>query len=261
MTFNLLAILAAIGSGLATALGALPIYLKKEFSKEFLDVGMGFSAGVMIVAAFTSLIIPGLQESRVLFTSTLGAFGFIPVIIGIVIGYLCIIFIHDYLPHEHLYKKTDMGHGKTFSRMSLIVLAIAIHNFPEGLSVGVGFGSPSDTTNGYLLALAIAIQNIPEGLVVALGLLREGASKNRAFKMAVLSGLVEPVAALMGYLSTQIATKALPMALGFAGGMMLFVICQEIFPELFRQGSERKTTLGVITGICLMIVLDYIFNS
>lgn len=261
MTFDYMAIFATVFSGLATALGALPIYFKKSFSKEFLDIGMGFSAGVMIVAAFLSLIVPGLHESRILFLHTLGAFGFLPVVFGIVAGYLCIIFIHDFVPHEHLYKDADMGHAKTISRMSLIVLAIAIHNFPEGLSVGVGFGARTGSSNGYLLASAIAIQNIPEGLVVALGLLREGATKNRAFKMALLSGLVEPVAALIGFLSTQIASKALPLALGFAGGMMLFVICQEIFPELFRQGSERKTTLGVLTGICLMIVLDYIFNS
>lgn len=254
MTNEFYAIAATLIAGLSTAVGALPIFFKKDFSKTQLDIGMGFSAGIMLVASFISLIIPGLEEAKRHFPH---GQALLIVLLSLYAGYLSIIFIHDLLPHEHLFKKNDMKHRKKLSRVSLIVLAIALHNFPEGLAVGVGFGG-DDHDQGVLLALAISLQNMPEGLVVALGLLSEGSSKGKAFFMALLSGLVEPVAAAIGFLSTQIASVALPMALSFAGGAMLFVICQEMLPELFRQGHERKTTFGVITGIAVMIALDFL---
>ena len=256
MELNFVPILASLGSGLATGLGALPIFMKKDFSKESLDVGMGFSAGIMLVAAFLSLIVPGLDHARALYGSV---YGILPVLLGVFSGYLSIILLHDFLPHEHLIKKKDMGHKQNLSRITLIILAIALHNIPEGLTVGVGLGVGS-SASGLLLAAAIGLQNMPEGLVVALGLLTAGASKKRAFTIALLSGAIEPIAAGVGYLATQVAASTLPFAMGFAGGAMLFVICQEIFPEIFRQGSERKTTFGVISGISLMLALNFIFG-
>jgi len=247
------ALLFTLLAGLATALGALPIYFKKDFSKKSLDVGLGFSAGVMLVAAFMSLIIPGIEEARKVYTENLA----LPlVVLGIVLGYLFIIFIHEYLPHEHFYKNQDMSHKKTMSRVTLIVLAISLHNIPEGLAVGVGFGS-GDEAAGISLAVAIALQNMPEGLVVAIGLISEGSTKHRAFLMALLSGLVEPIAAIFGFWATGLTHYSLPMTLGFAGGTMLFVICQEIFPELFRQGHEKFATMGVVTGIITMLAIDF----
>lgn len=254
MDLNWIAIGATLFAGLSTGLGALPIYFKKEIDKNLLELGMGFSAGIMLVASFVSLIMPGLEEAKNIFNAH-GAL--LVVLAGILMGYLMIIFIHDYLPHEHIFKKSDMGHQNRYSKKILIVLAIALHNFPEGLAVGVGFGT-GDDSGGLALALAISMQNMPEGLVVALALLSEGASKNKAFLMALCSGLVEPFAALIGFLTTQSSALALPMALGFAGGAMLFVICQEMFPELFRQGHERRATIGVIVGIMAMLSLDFL---
>ncbi len=253
MTITTTAILASILAGLATGLGALPIYFKKEFSKQSLDVGIGFSAGVMLVASFLSLILPGIEESQKVYSELLS----LPIVLAsILAGYLFIIFIHEFLPHEHFIKETDMQHNRKVSRVYLIVFAICLHNFPEGLAVGVGFSGDAQG-GGIALALAIAIKNMPEGLVVAFGLLSEGASKNRAFFIALLSGLVEPVAAFFGFLSASISAYSLPVALGFAGGTMLFVICQEMLPELFREGHEKNATLGVIIGVLSMISIDF----
>ncbi len=253
MSSEMIALYGTLLAGVATGLGAVPIYLKKEFSKKSLDIGLGFSAGIMLVASFVSLIIPAVDKAQKILNPHLALF---VVLLSLLVGYLFIIFIHDYLPHEHVYKNKDMRHDKNLSRMTLIVLAISLHNFPEGLAVGVGFGAGS-SSEGLVLAMAIALQNMPEGLVVAIGLLGEGASKNRAFMMAFLSGLVEPIAAALGYFTTDISRYSLPVALGFAGGTMLFVICQEMLPELFRQGHEKNATLGVITGVILMLAINY----
>lgn len=249
------AIIGTLIAGFATGLGALPIYLKKEFSKSSLDIGLGFSAGVMLVASFLSLIVPGIENAKNIYPPALA----LPIVLlGLLCGYFFIIFIHEFLPHEHLHKSTDMTHKRKMSRVSLIILAITLHNLPEGLAVGVGFGG-SDEASGMALALAIALQNIPEGLVVAFGLLSEGASKNRAFLLALLSGLVEPISAALGFLSASLTAYSLPISLGFASGTMLFVICQEMLPELFRQGHEKHATLGVIFGIITMLTLDFYF--
>lgn len=257
MDLNQTALIAALIAGLSTGLGAVPIYFKKSFSDKSMDLGMGFSAGVMLVASFLSLILPGLAEAEKVFTSK--SVGLSLVLTSLVVGYLFIIVLHNFLPHEHIRKDNDMTHNKKMSRVTLIILAICLHNFPEGLAVGVGFGSGNETS-GIALAIAISIQNMPEGLVVALGLLSVGASKNRAFLMALLSGLVEPVAAFFGFISTQVTEVALPISMGFAGGAMLFVICQEMLPELFNGGDEKSASAGVILGIVLMLVIDSVLT-
>lgn len=255
MNVSQTAIIGTLVAGLATGAGALPIYFKKEYSRQSLDVGLGFSAGVMLVASFLSLILPGIELAKEIYSPN---YAFPLLVAGVVFGYLFIIMIHELLPHEHLHKARDMERGKKIGRMTLIVLAMSLHNFPEGLAVGVGFGA-GDDAKGLTLAIAIAVQNLPEGLVVAFGLLSEGASKHKAFLMALLSGLVEPVAAVLGFLSTSMTQLSLPIALGFAGGTMLFVICQEILPELFRQGHEKSATFGVIVGVIAMLALDFYF--
>lgn len=252
MNINWTAILASLIAGLATAVGALPIYFKRSYTKSSLDVGMGFSAGIMLVASFISLIIPSMEMAEKLYHTKVA---FIPVMLGLFAGYFFIIFIHEVMPHEHIFKDKDMGHKTQLSRVSLIILAITLHNLPEGLSVGVGFGA-NEFDGAMSLAVGIALQNMPEGLVVAIGLLSEGASRNKAFFMALLSGMVEPVAAIFGFISTQFTQMALPFCLSFAGGTMLFVICQEIFPELFGKGHEKKATFGVVFGIATMLLLD-----
>ncbi len=211
------------------------------------------SAGVMLVASFISLILPAIDKSKEIYPHL---WAFPLVMLGLFTGYFFIITVHRFLPHEHIFKKTDMDHPGKMSRVTLIVLAICLHNLPEGLAVGVGFGS-GDMSSGMTLALAIALQNMPEGLVVAIGLLSEGSSKNKAFLWALISGLVEPVAATAALFFTQSSLITLPFALSFAGGTMLFVICQEIFPELFRQGHEKLASIGVVIGIILMLGLDH----
>lgn len=250
------AFLGSLLAGLSTALGAIPIFFKKEYSKDFLNFSMGVSAGIMLVASFLSLLLPGIAEGERIYDTHIAL---VIVLFGLVLGYLAIIGIHDSLPHDHLFKSADMEKGRRLSRVFLIALAITLHNFPEGLAVGVGFGS-GDSSNAVTLALAIAIQNIPEGLIVAFGLAGEGVSRLRAFVVALLSGLVEPVAAILGFISTQLATLSLPISLGFAAGAMLFVVCQEIFPELFREGREKTATFGVIIGIIGMVSLDHLLN-
>ncbi|MEH0862466.1 ZIP family metal transporter [Halobacteriovorax sp. DPLXC-1] len=256
MTANMMAISGVLIAGFATGIGAIPIFFKKNYSKEALDIAMGFSAGIMLVASFISLIMPGIEEAGKLYSATMA----MPIfLLSLFLGYIFIIFVHDFIPHKHINKNNDMELGqskKKLSRVTLITLAIALHNLPEGLAVGVGFGG-GNHAGGMALALAIALQNIPEGLVVAFGILNEGASRNRAFMMALLSGLVEPIAAGVGYLTTSISAQTLPAALGFAAGTMLFVICQEMLPELFRQGHERNATLGVIIGVITMLALDF----
>ncbi len=247
---------ASLLAGLSTALGALPIFFKKTYSKGFINFSMGVSAGIMLVASFLSLLLPGIAQAQEIFLSSWSLF---IVLAGLVVGYLAIIFIHERLPHDHMFKGADTVHAKRLSRVWLIVLAITLHNLPEGLAVGVGFGS-GVTANAITLALAIAAQNIPEGLIIAFGLAGEGVSRSRAFLTALVSGLVEPIAALLGYLSTQIAKTSLPFSFGFAAGAMLFVVCQEIFPELFREGREKTATFGVITGIIAMICLDHFIS-
>lgn len=240
-------------AGLSTAVGALPIYFKKEFSKPQFDFGLGFSAGVMLVATFVALLLPSIEASAERFEHH---WVIIPTMIGLALGYASIILLHECLPHEHLIKHENHPNPSHISRALLIVLAICLHNVPEGLSVGVGLAS-DDLSHGLTIGLAIAIQNMPEGLVVAIGLVSAGSSKHKAFFLAFLSGMIEPLAAAVGYFATNLSEVLLPFALAFAGGAMLFVICQEIFPEIFRENHERRSTQGLLLGVILMLSIDY----
>lgn len=256
MTNNEIALISSLVAGLSTGVGALPIFFCKKYSQSFINMAMGASAGIMLVAAFVSLILPGFEHARLLLPEFKHSYAL--VLAGLVVGYLSIIFIHNHLPHEHLFKDKDMNKDSKMSRVMLIVFAITLHNLPEGLAVGVGFGG-TDLDHALEIAIAISLQNMPEGLVVAFGLLSEGASRSRAVGMAFLSGAVEPVAALVGFLATQIVVWALPFALGFAAGAMLFVVCQEMLPEIFRGGSEKAATRGVVGGIIVMLILSEAF--
>lgn len=253
----MIAVLMSLIAGISTGIGALPIYFKREFTKAGIDFGMGFSAGVMLVASFVSLLIPSLDESAKIYGLWIG---FLPTVAGLTLGYQVIVFLHDKLPHEHFIKHNDMVHHQQLSRVTLIILAICLHNVPEGLSVGVGFAGDS-IKNGISLGIAIAIQNMPEGLVVALGLMSIGTKKHKAFWLALLSGMIEPLFALFGFWMTQISSVMLPFALAFACGAMLFVICQEMFPELFRNGHEKNATRGVLFGIGLMVTLNFLLTG
>lgn len=248
--------LGLIGStiaGLCTGLGAVPIFFIRRITQNTQGIMLGFGAGVMLAATAFSLIIPGIEAASETLGSEVAAA--LLVTLGIVTGGAFLWCSNQYFPHEHFFKGKEGSDQINLKRVWLFVIAIAIHNFPEGLAVGVGFGG-GNVDNGIALTLGIGLQNIPEGLVVALSLLPEGYSKRDAFLISLLTGLVEPLGGLIGAAAVSIAQPILPAAMGFAAGAMLFVISDEIIPESNRLGWEKAGTIGVMTGFVLMMFLD-----
>ncbi len=237
---------ASLAAGLATGVGALPVLFTKKVSDRLLDVMLGFSAGVMLAATSFSLIIPAIDLSGVWVA-----------VLGIVLGALALHLIDRLIPHFHPALGAE-GPPSRLSRVWLFALAITIHNFPEGLAVGVSFGS-GEIAAGLVVAMAIGLQNMPEGLAVALPLLREGYSKRRSLWYGTLTGLVEPVGGLLGAALVSIFHSILPLALAFAAGAMLFVVSDEVIPESHRKGFEREATFGLVAGFVIMMLLDCLF--
>ena len=237
---------ASLVVGLATGVGALPVLFIKKVSDKLLDVMLGFSAGVMLAATSFSLIIPAIDLGGAWITA-----------FGIILGATVLHLIDRFIPHFHPALGAE-GPPSRLSRVWLFALAITIHNFPEGLAVGVSFGS-GDVATGFVVAMAIGLQNMPEGLAVALPLLREGYSRRRSVWYGTLTGLVEPVGGLLGVALVSIFHPILPWALAFAAGAMLFVVSDEIIPESHRKGFEREATFGLIVGFVVMMLLDSIF--
>jgi ZIP family zinc transporter len=249
-------LLGALGSllaGLATGAGALPILLVRQVSDRIQDVMLGFAAGVMLAASFFSLILPGLDVARGQGASNLGAVTV--VIAGILLGAGCLWLIHRYTPHEHFILGHEGPHTDKVRRIWLFIIAITLHNFPEGLAVGVGFGG-GDLGNGVALAIGIGLQNMPEGLAVAVALLTLRYGKAQALWIATLTGLVEPVGGLLGAGAVTLAQSLLPWGLAFAAGAMIFVISDEIIPETHRKGFETHGTAGLMVGLVVMMFLD-----
>lgn len=240
-------------AGLATGMGALPVLFVRRIGRNTQGVMLGFGAGVMLAATSFSLIIPGLAAAEAAGRSNLDAA--FAVTLGIGLGTAFLWFSNQYFPHEHFFKGREGSSASNLKRIWLFIIAITIHNFPEGLAVGVGFGG-SDTANGTALAIGIGLQNIPEGLVVALSLVAESYSKREAILISLLTGLVEPVGGLVGAATVAISGAILPVAMGFAAGAMLFVISDEIIPESNRLGYEKAGTLGLMVGFVLMMLLD-----
>ncbi|HPM78320.1 MAG TPA: ZIP family metal transporter [bacterium] len=245
----LLGLLASLVAGLATALGAAPILFTRNISQRTQDVMLGFGAGVMLAATSFSLIIPAIE-----FTGDNWG-GALTVAAGMMLGALFLFSSDKYLPHEHFIKGPEGSDATKIRRIWLFIIAIALHNFPEGLAVGVGFGG-GDLQNGATLALGIGLQNMPEGLVVALALVTEKYSVGKAWFIALLTGLVEPLGGLIGAGVVSVAQPILPWGLAFAAGAMLFVISDEIIPESHRKGFEKEATFGVMLGFLIMMVLD-----
>jgi ZIP family zinc transporter len=241
----MLGLLGGLVCALFNLAGATPVLLLKQVPERMLNVCLGFSAGIMLGASFTSLILPGTQIG-----------GAIPVLVGIVLGAVIVTLADQLLPHMHLI----IGHEGTSSSMIrgvwLFVIAITIHNMPEGLAVGVGFGS-GNIEAAILLMLAIGLQNVPEGLSVGFSLLATRKySRRSAYLASVLSGFVEPPLALLGAFAVSLIHSMLPYAMGFAAGAMLFVISDEIIPETHRKGHERMASYGLITGLVVILALD-----
>ncbi|MFA5524972.1 MAG: ZIP family metal transporter [Tissierellales bacterium] len=245
----LIGIITSILAGLSTGVGALPIFFAKNVSNKTLDTMLGFAAGVMLAATSFSLVLPAIDAGGG------GLKGAGIVFIGIVLGGIFLDFTDKHSPHVHLLDKREEGNKSSLAKMWLFIIAIAIHNFPEGLAVGVGFGD-GNVSNGITLAIGISLQNLPEGMAVALALVREKYSIKKAFFIALLTGLVEPIGAFIGLALVHIAAPLLPLILAFAAGAMLFVISDEIIPETHKNGYERQATYGVLIGFAVMMLLD-----
>ena len=246
--------LASLLAGLATVLGALPILFIRRISGALEDGMLGFGAGVMLAAASFSLVMPGVEAAEAQGAGSL--FAALIVAAGIGLGGLFLLGCERFVPHEHFVTGPVSGADSVkIKRVWLFLFAVTIHNFPEGLAVGVGFGS-GDPAVAMALAFGIGLQNMPEGLVVALAVLSLGYSRARALGVALASGLVEPVGGLIGVGLVTLAQPLLPWALAFAGGAMIFVVSHEIIPESHRKGHERHATAGVMIGFMLMMVLD-----
>lgn len=242
-----------------TALGAACVFVTKRVNRKLLDGMLGFAAGVMIAASFWSLLAPAIEMAE---GKNIPAF--IPAVIGFLLGGVFLRGIDKILPHLHLGLPVEDAEGVKTSlhRSILLVLAITLHNIPEGLAVGVAFGAvayglPSATLAGALaLALGIGIQNFPEGLAVSMPLRREGLSRGKSFWYGQLSGFVEPVAGVLGAAAVLIAQPVLPYALAFAAGAMIFVVVEELIPESQREGNTDLATMGAMLGFAVMMSLD-----
>ena len=248
-----LVLLTALGVGGATAVGALIGFLFKKVSHKFSDIVLSFAAGVMLAAAVLGLIIPSLEYG--------GSFGILVTIAGIFAGALCLNLIDKLVPHLHKMVGNDIEshQNANLGKVLLFVSAIAIHNLPEGIAAGVGFGS-GDVNQALLIAGGIALQNIPEGMVIIGPMLAAGVSPKKTLLIAMATGLFEVLGTLLGYLAVQVATFILPFALAFAGGTMLYVISDEMIPETHAHGHERGATYALLVGFCLMLATDLLLG-
>lgn len=244
---------ASLLAGLATTVGALPVLLPIKLTKRIQAIMLGFGGGVMLAASAFSLIIPGTEAAIAQGASQIGAACMIAV--GVLLGGVFLLFSHKYLPHEHFVKGKEGSRAQNLRRIWLFITAITIHNFPEGLAVGVNFGT-GNFTDGLPIAVGIGLQNIPEGLVVAVSLVAEQYTPSYAVAVSLLTGLMEPIGGLVGAGVVAIAQSILPWAMAFAAGAMLFVISDEIIPESHSQGKEQEATIGVMVGFVVMMLLD-----
>ncbi|WP_306118912.1 MULTISPECIES: ZIP family metal transporter [unclassified Roseitalea] len=248
-----LGFLGSLAAGPMTAAGALPVLFGRIPSRAMRDLSLGFAAGVMLAASFFSLIIPALDAADARFDSAAAPAAV--VCLAILLGMGAVALLNERLPHEHFASGREGPEAAALRRVWLFIVAIAIHNFPEGLAVGVGFGAEG-LDSGLPLAIGIGLQNAPEGLAVAVALLGEGYGRWRAFAIAALTGLVEPVGGLLGAGVVTLSQPLLPWGLAFAAGAMLYVISHEIIPETHRSGHQNRATLGLAIGLVIMLFLD-----
>lgn len=245
-----------------TALGASLVFFTKQVSFKLLDSMMGFAAGVMIAASIWSLILPAIDMAE-----AQGHIGWVPAVIGFLVGGLFLRVCDHYLPHLHIGLPKDEAEGipTNWRRSTLLVLAITLHNIPEGLAIGVLFGAAIQSADlgisaalapAVALALGIGIQNFPEGVAVSLPLRRDGMKRGKSFWYGQLSGIVEPVSAVYGAAAVILVQPVLPYALAFAAGAMIYVVVEELIPESQMHGNTDIATLGTMIGFSVMMVLD-----
>ena len=245
-------ILTALGIGGATVVGALIGFIVKRIPHRFNDMILGFAAGIMLAAAVLGLILPSIEfggKHAVLVTAA-----------GILSGALFLNLLDRFIPHLHRLAGVDTekhtGNIEQLNKILLFVAAIGIHNFPEGIAAGVSFGTgrPADALT---VAGGIALQNIPEGMIIIAPMIAAGIGKRRTFLIALATGIVEVVGTLFGYFAVSVAAFILPFALAFAGGTMLYVISDEMIPETHAHGFERGATYALLTGFCVMLLMDF----
>ncbi len=250
-----LVLLTALGVGGATLFGTILGFIFKNISHKFSDIVLSFAAGVMLAAAVVGLILPSLDYG--------GKYGIAYTVVGIFAGALCVNFFDRLVPHLHNLSGAEPeahpGQTEKRSKVLLFVTAIAIHNLPEGLAAGVGFGS-GNTAEALTVAGGIALQNIPEGMVIIGPMLAAGIKPRRTFLVAAATGVIEVLGTLLGYFAITLSTAILPFALAFAGGTMLYVISDEMIPETHAHGSQRGATYSLLAGFCLMLLFDVLLG-
>ena len=248
-----LVLLTALGVGGATAFGSVIGFIFKKLSHRFSDIVLSFAAGVMLAAAVLGLILPSLEYG--------GKYGLLMAVAGIFAGALCLNLIDKLVPHLHklMGPEVEEHHASKLNKVLLFVTAIAIHNLPEGIAAGVGFGS-GDTAQALMIAGGIALQNIPEGMVIIGPMLAAGVSPKKTFFAAMLTGVVEVAGTLIGYLAVSVSNAILPFALAFAGGTMLYVISDEMIPETHAHGAQRGATYALLVGFCVMLITDVLLG-
>ena len=248
-----LVLLTALGVGGATIFGSIIGFAFKKVSHKFSDIVLSFAAGVMLAAAVLGLIIPSIEYG--------GKYGIIITVVGIFAGALCLNLVDKLVPHLHkLIGSEEENHNNAnLNKVLLFVMAIAIHNLPEGIAAGVGFGS-DNAAQAMLIAGGIALQNIPEGMVIIGPMLAAGVKPHKTFICAMITGLVEVAGTLVGYFAVSVSSAILPFALAFAGGTMLYVISDEMIPETHAHGHQRGATYALLTGFAVMLVSDFLLG-
>ena len=248
-----LGLLGSTAAGACTAVGAAGVFAIQRLSPKLEDMLLSAAAGIMLAASFFSLILPGLDIANArLDHEVLAA---LIVIGGVMLGAIGLWLLHEHLPHEHFVLGREGPDQVQLKRIWLFIIAITLHNLPEGMAVGVGFAT-GDPGNGAGLAVGIGLQNIPEGLAVAVSLLAIGYSRKAAFGWGALTGAAEPLGGLIGAAAGSLAELALPAVLGAAAGAMLYIISDEIIPETHRRGFETPATFALMTGMVVMMFLD-----
>ncbi|MBO5412350.1 MAG: ZIP family metal transporter [Clostridia bacterium] len=248
-----LVLLTALGVGGATVFGAGLGFLFKNPSHKTGDIILSFAAGVMLAAAIVGLLLPSIDFGK-------GKSAIFVTIVGLFCGALCLNLIDKLVPHLHkitgLDQETHPDKTARLNKVLLFVIAIAIHNFPEGIAAGVSFGT-ENTSQALIVAGGIALQNIPEGMVIIAPMIATGMKKSRTFFIALTTGIVEIIGTLIGYFAVSISTAILPFALAFAGGTMLYVVSDEMIPETHAHGNERSATYALLLGFCVMLAFDF----
>ena len=253
----MMAFLATMFTWGMTAIGAGMVFFFKEINQKVLNVMLGFAAGVMIAASFWSLLAPAIEMAE-----ASGTPGYIPAVVGFLVGGGFLWLVDKFLPHMHLGAEESEGPKTSLQRSVLLVLAITLHNIPEGMAVGVAFGAAASgsgvatVAGAIVLAIGIGLQNLPEGAAVSIPLRREGFSRTKSFMYGQASGIVEPIAGVIGAAMVLQMQPILPYALSFAAGAMIYVVVEELIPEAQRGTETDSSSVGVMLGFALMMLLD-----